>query len=675
MSDNFNSDLKRIEFLRSEIKKHNYLYYQLDKPELLDAAYDELCKELMVLENSHMIQEPDSQTRTIGGGIDKRFNKLPHIRPMLSLGNAFSFEDIGDFYERIKKSFPLANFICEPKIDGLSFSAIYNDGKLQHALTRGDGKYGEEITENFKQLIDVPLFINFKEELEVRGEIYISKDDFLQLNHDRISEMEEEFANPRNAAAGSLRQLNSEIVKKRKLRYFVWGGFLEDCRSQAEFLLKMQELGFCVNKEIVICNELKEINNYYLAMYQKRAELLYDIDGLVYKVNNIDIQKNLGQTSKAPRWAVAHKFPAEVAVTRIEDIIIQVGRTGVLTPVAILKPINVGGVLVSRATLHNEEEIKRKDFRIGDVVDIKRAGDVIPQIIKVDLSKRTGEEKIFDFPKHCPACDSEVERLPKEAAIRCTGGRNCPAQLLEYLCYFVDKDAFNIIGFGAKQIEEFFNSSLIKNPVDIFKIPYLDSNILRALESKNGWGAKSISNLLASIEKSKNISLDKFIYSLGIRHVGQVNAEIIARHFKTFDDFYSELKNNKFEDLERIDGIGPIMLDSIRKFFSNKHNIDFVEKLSHYITVSEVNDIFKKDSLLYGKKIIFTGSLNSMSRDEAEKISKEFGANIVSSISKKTDFIIIGTGGGSKLEKAKKLGIETLSEQEWLSILSTVSSV
>ncbi|MDJ1257892.1 MAG: NAD-dependent DNA ligase LigA [Candidatus Midichloria sp.] len=674
MLSSLESDLKRVEFLRSELKRHNYLYYQLNKPEILDAEYDFLSKELERLEKLHGIEEVNSPTQTVGGALDVKFNKVAHLRPMLSLGNAFSFSDIADFYERITKVYSEVEFICEPKIDGLSFSALYQKGKLKYALTRGTGEYGEDITENFKQIIAVPQTIDYYEELEIRGEVYIRKDDFMALNNERSLKREEEFANPRNAAAGSLRQLDSNITKERKLRYFVWGGFFEHCVSQNNFLVKTKELGFCVNEDIILCKTLEEINSYYLEMSEKRAALPYDIDGLVYKVNNIKMQQALGQTSKAPRWAIAHKFQAAVAITQIEDIIVQVGRTGTLTPVALLKPVNVGGVLVSRATLHNEDEIKRKDFRIGDVVSIKRAGDVIPQVIEVDVSKRNGNERIFEFPKNCPVCESSVEQIEGETAIRCTGGRNCPAQLLEYLCYFVRKDAFDIIGLGEKQLEEFLEDGLIQEPADIFKIPEVGADILDNLEKKTGWGKKSIANLLNAIEKSKRIRLDKFIYSLGIRHIGQVNAEIIAKHFRTFEYFYGDLKDDKFDALERINGIGPTMIESIESFFADAKNIKFIEELLQYITIEDMEENDNIYSPLYNKKIIFTGSLESMARDQAEQISKELGAKIVSSVSKKTDFVIAGSEAGSKLNKAKDLGVQVLAEQAWLDMINLLRS-
>ena len=669
MSENLENDLKRIEWLRTEIKRHNYLYYQLNKPEISDAQYDVLIKELIALEKLHGIEESYSPSQQVGGNLDNKFKKVAHTKPMLSLNNAFSFEEITDFYARVEKSFHNIQFVCEPKVDGLSFTATYNYGKLQYALTRGDGQYGEDITTNFKEVINTPICISYRGKLEIRGEVYIRKDDFIALNKKRRMKGEEEFANPRNAAAGSLRQLDSNITKTRMLRYFVWGGYLDEVTSQYEFFTRIKALSFCVNEEIVICTSLKEINNYYLAMLEKRANLPYDIDGLVYKVNDFNIQQALGQTSKAPRWAIAHKFPAEIAMTTIKDIIVQVGRTGVLTPVAVLQPVNVGGVLVSRATLHNGEEIRRKDFRVGDFVSVKRAGDVIPQVVEVDLGKRSGQEKVFSFPKQCPVCSSEVEQIEGETAIRCTGGHNCSAQLLEYLCFFVSKDAFNIVGFGEKQIEEFLQDGLIKTPIDIFKIPDLPTVSLVKLEKKSGWGKKSVSNLLNAIQRIKVIKLDKFIYSLGIRNIGQVNAAVIAKHFKSFDNFYKTIKDNQFNALSKINGVGPIIINSIQKFFANEKNISFIEELKQYVTIINSIENTVNRSPLYEKKIIFTGTLKSMTREQAEKVSEKLGVKIVSGVSQKTDFVIAGNKAGSKLKKALELGVKVLTENEWLELI------
>ena len=670
MFGDLENNLNRIEWLRAEIKKHNYLYYQLSKPEIPDAEYDMLIKELAALEKFHDIKTPYSPSKTVGSALDSKFKKVAHTKPMLSLSNAFSIDEVADFYERMQKFFTEIEFVCEPKIDGLSFAAIYNQGRLQYALTRGDGEYGEDITANFKEVIDVPSQINYYGRLEIRGEIYIRKDDFIELNNMRRDNGEEAFANPRNAAAGSLRQLDSSIIKTRKLRYFVWGGHLDAVTSQYELLIKIKVLNFCVNEEIVICNNLKEINSYYLIMLEKRASLPYDIDGLVYKVNDCKIQQALGQTSKAPRWAIAHKFPAEIAMTTIKDIIVQVGRTGVLTPVAILQPVNIGGVLVSRATLHNEEEIRRKDFRIGDFVSVKRAGDVIPQLIKVDINKRSGQEKSFIFPEKCPVCNADVEQEEGEAAIRCTGGYSCSAQLLEYLCYFVSKDAFDIVGFGEKQIEEFLEDGLIRMPVDIFKIPDLPTVLLNNLQQKHGWGEKSVVNLLNAIQHAKKIKLNKFIYSLGIKNIGQVNAEIIANYFRSFDNFYETINNNQLYELSKINGIGPIIINSIQKFFADKKNILFIEELRQYVKIIDNTEQIISWSPLYEKKIIFTGTLKSMARQQAEKKSKELGAKIVSGVSQKTDFVIVGSEAGSKLKKALELGLKVLTEEEWLDLIN-----
>jgi DNA ligase (NAD+) len=669
-----NSDLKfisnEINRLRLEIKRHDDLYYNLNKPEISDAEYDALCLKLRKLEKEYGLSDLESFDSKPGGEADSRFKKVPHQRPMLSLDNAFSINEVQSFYNKVRQYSESEKFVCEPKIDGLSFAALYEEGELRYALTRGDGIYGEDITANFLKVIGVPLKISSKQKIEVRGEVYINKKDFIDLNEIRAKNNKDLFANPRNAAAGSLRSLDSKIIEERNLRYFVWGGNIKGVNTQWELLQNLKSLEFCVNDEVRICNTSEEIQLYYNEMFLKRSSLAYDIDGLVYKVNDCQMQNLMGQNSKFPRWAIAHKFPAEVSSTIIKDIIIQVGRTGVLTPVAILEPVGIGGVLVSRSTLHNEEEIIRKDIRIGDQVSIRRAGDVIPQIIEVDFNQRTGEEKKFIFPKNCPICGSLVKKVDKEVAVRCINGKVCRAQLQEYIKHFISKDGFNILGLGEAQIEELLEIDLIKDAVDIFRIN--KSNLLQNLKQRDGWGDKSISNLLSSIERAKNINLDKFIYSLGIRHVGTVTAELLAEYFKNFELFYTNIESDKLGDLEKIDGIGPIIFKSIKDYFSEEDNVKFIGELSRYVKIIDYKNNRSNDnisSILSGKRIIFTGTLESMSREEAQKKAKELGAKVVSDISVKTDLIVVGAQAGSKLDKAQKLNIKILSEKEWLELI------
>lgn len=663
-----NNKLKeRLSELKELLIHHNKLYYDMDAPEISDAAYDALYKEFAALEKQTYLSDGSNNlSEKIGGSVDNKFGKIKHIRPMLSLSNAFSQQDIVDFYKRISQSYENEKIIlvCEPKIDGLSFSAVYRNGVLQYAATRGDGEYGENVTENFKTIDSVPINIPYDGEVEVRGEVYMSKNAFLALNETRSIAGEEVFANPRNAAAGSLRQLDSSITKSRRLEYFVWGGYIEGCVSQYDLLQTFKKMHFRVNENIIVSDSIEETIGYYDHMYDTRAALEYDIDGLVYKVNDIRKQQMLSNNSKFPKWAIAHKFPAILAKTMVNDIIVQVGRTGVITPVALLEPVNVGGVLVSKASLHNADEIIRKDLRVGDVVNIKRAGDVIPQIVNVDLTFRTEQCKIFEFPSSCPVCHSDLEKVEEEAAIRCINTRGCKAQLIEYIKYFVSKDAFNIVGLGEKQLVELLQEGLLQTPADIFRITEERANILK---QKKGWGDKSISNLLNAIEQARNIRLDKFIYSLGIRNVGQVNAGLIAEYFLSFNNFYKHMVANNFSQMLAIDGIGETIITSIEEFF--RKNLLFVDDLSSMVNIIDIAKIDATNARLYNKKIIFTGTLSGITRDEAEKISKEQGAIIVSSISSKTDFVIVGNNAGSKLIKAQKLKIPILSEEEWRALL------
>lgn len=636
------------ERLRKELERHNQLYFQYDNPAIPDSDYDALKQKY----------EESGGVLPIGAAPLEKFGKLVHKKPMLSLDNAFTKEDVENFFSKINRFLNLdedIEIICEPKIDGLSFSARYEDGRLIQAGTRGDGNIGEDVTANIKAIQNFPLSIAHNGMLEIRGEVYMSHESFHILNIDG------KFANPRNAAAGSLRQLDPEITRSRNLRYFAYGIGNGELSATTHYeLLKMLKLfGFTVNNEIKIANNIDEIIAFYEAISSKRYELGYDIDGIVYKVNRLDYQTRLGFVSRSPRWAIAHKFPAEKGKTKLLDIKIQVGRTGALTPVAELAEINIGGVMVSRATLHNEDEIKRKDIRIGDIILVQRAGDVIPQIIGVDLTMRAKNSSAFIFPTHCPICGNIALKPEGEAITRCTGGLSCEAQVVERLIHLVSKDAFDIAGLGNSQIELFHNIGLIKSPKDIFMLER-HKDILLTLE---GYGERSVSNLLTAIEKAKNITLDRFIYALGIRYVGEITAKLLALNFSKWES----LAKANIEELTAIEGIGSKLGAEIISFFNEEHNILTIKELEELVNIRPYQKI-TKSSAISGKIIVFTGTLEKMGRSEAKALAENLGAKVASAISTKTDFLVAGVDSGSKLNKARELGITIIDENEWLNI-------
>ncbi|WP_374699427.1 NAD-dependent DNA ligase LigA [Wolbachia endosymbiont (group A) of Limnophora tigrina] len=646
------TDLEKMrEKLQNQINHHNILYYQKSKPEISDAEYDELKKKLAAIE-----PEAYATQDSVGAPPDERFSKVEHQEPMLSLENAYDEQGVEKFLSKIKR-FLIADeieILCEPKIDGLSFSAIYEDGKFVKAATRGDGFVGEDVTHNVATIKGFPKFLqDVQGRLEVRGEIYISNSDFLKLNENN------EFANPRNAAAGSLKQLNTNITAKRPLRYFAYSliGGIE--KSQSEVLEKLEKLGFCVNEHRSLTSSLNGMLKFYNEIYDYRYNLDYDIDGIVYKVNDLVLQSRLGSTHKAPRSALAYKFSAVYAKTKLNKIFIQVGRTGVLTPVADLVPVNIGGVLVSRASLHNQDEIKRKDIREGDVVTIKRAGDVIPQIVKVDEGSRHANMPEFVFPDICPECGSKVQI--EGVAVRCPKEFNCKAQIVEKLKHFVSKDAFDIVGLGEKQIKFFYDLELIRQIPDIF---ILEERLKEfSLKEHHGWGEKSIANLLSAIQSRRVISLDRFIFSLGIRFIGQVAAELLANYYVSYDNWYNSMSSNDVE-LVGIDGIGEKVAESLKSFFSQERNIKMLNDLTAYLQILPVSSN-SSDSFLNNKIIVFTGKLRAMSRGEAKVRAKVLGAKISSSLSTKTDYLIAGEDPGSKYKKAMELGVEILDEEQW----------
>ncbi|XVN43620.1 MAG: NAD-dependent DNA ligase LigA [Candidatus Rickettsia vulgarisii] len=680
---------KLLKQLAKEIEKHNKAYYQDNAPIISDAEYDQLFNLNLQIETKfpHLILM-DSPSKKVGSTASEKFSKVTHLTPMLSLSNAFDDQDLIDFIDRIKNFLRLDNFqpiFCEPKIDGLSFSAIYEDGILKVASTRGDGYIGENITENIKTIKDFPSTLNNAPKLlEVRGEVYINKDDFLLLNNIQESLGKDKFANPRNAAAGSLRQLDPNVTASRPLKYFVYaiGSASEKIAdSQSELLKKLKELNFVINDIGKLANSIEDIRSFYEYLNSLRDKLPYEIDGIVYKLNDFALQQRMGFIARSPRFAIAYKFPAIVGQTKLLNITVQVGRTGVLTPVAELEPISIGGVIVARATLHNYQEIIRKDIRIGDVVSLQRAGDVIPQIIAADISKRiNGTEKV-PLPTNCPSCGSHLHYEQDTIIIRCDNGLNCPTQNYERICHFVSKNALDIDGLGKKQVEFLLEKSLIKNPVDIFYLQENNEKSLTKLENMPGWGKKSVENLFANIEKSKNISLNRFIYSLGIRHIGEQNAKLLAQEFSSYNNFISTMESlvNKdkendqyqqnYQKLNDLEGIGDKILVDIIDFFDIKENLEIIHQLSKILTIQDCNQQANQ-TILSGKVIIFTGSLLTLSRAEAKSQAEKLGAKVTSSVSSNTDFVIAGADAGNKLKKAKELGIKVITEDQWLEMIS-----
>ncbi|MBS5833539.1 MAG: NAD-dependent DNA ligase LigA [Alphaproteobacteria bacterium] len=672
---------KQLEYLAKEIEKADIAYYQNDAPYLDDAAYDKLRRLNDALEAKFpALIRNDSPSKRVGAMVKSEFKKVELSVPMLSLADIFSEEELKDFIMSIKRFLNSSDdiiFTSEPKMDGLSFSALYVNGIFTRGSTRGDGKIGEDITENLKAIRGFPLFLNKEapEVFEVRGEVFMSKADFLALNQKNEEEHKKTFANPRNAAAGSLRQLDTRITKERRLSFLVytWGEVSEiRWKSQVEFLEYVKELGFPVNPYNKVCRNEQELLDSFETLMENRADLPYDIDGIVYKVNDLELQKRLGFLTRTPRWAIAHKFPAEQAITRLNNIRVQVGRTGALTPVADLEPVNVGGVLVSHATLHNEDEIKRKDIRIGDMVIIQRAGDVIPQVVSVLTEKRSTELPEFQFPTVCPECGAHAIREEDEAVRRCTGGLSCPAQAVERLKHFVSREAFNIEGLGDKVIDEFYKEGIIKTPYDIFTLEERNkpADLFSAsqslnLENREGWGKKSVSKLFDAINKSKSISLQKFIYALGIRQVGTATAYLIAKHYHTFTAFMSAMVQQDLQLLVSIDGIGPAMAKDIVEFFKEEHNLTVINDLLSVISIEEFEGIANTTSEIFGKTIVFTGTLTTLTRSEAKSKALAFGAKVAGSVSTNTDYVIAGENAGSKLKKAQELGVKVITEEEF----------
>jgi len=658
--------IKRLEILATLINKHNYFYHTKDQPQISDDEYDKLVKENLELESKFPeLTLKISPSNKVGGKIQNKFKKSNHLSSMYSLANGFNEKDLIEFNERVKKFLNLEvnkklEYICEPKIDGLSLNLTYKNGTLISAATRGDGKVGEDVTKNITNIKNIPqkLKNNYPDLIEIRGEVFITKSDFEKIN----SNLDEKnkFSNPRNAAAGSLRQLDYNISRSRPLK-FLAHGIGKSSKVFSEFDKFYQSIKkFGINRNILNLKttNLELIYKFYKEIDNKRSSLDYDIDGLVVKLNNLSNQKRLGIVGKNPRWSIALKFSAEKAITLIKDIDFQVGRTGSITPVARLESVNLGGVIISNATLHNFDEIRKKNIQIGDVVEIQRAGDVIPQVLRV-IKKNIQKSKTIEFPKKCPVCGGDTFKEKDEAVLRCINTYGCHAQKISQITHFIGKKAFNIDGFGEKQVKQFFNLKLIKNVFDIFLL----KDQKKIIEKLEGWGKLSVANLINSIEKAKTINLDKFIYALGIRFIGEINAEILAKELKSVENFISTSQNTLV--LSNIDGLGPKAISSINNYFSYDQNISLIKNLSKILNIKN-NKISNSKNFFNGKSIVFTGTLSSISRDEAKYMAKEVGAKILSSVTRNTDYIIVGEKAGSKAKKAIQLNLKTFSEKEFL---------
>src|SRR5579885_3432593 len=676
--------------LTAEITEHDRRYYQQDRPTISDAEYDALRARYNAIERRFPeLRTLESLSLKVGAAPTGRFRKVRHAVPMLSLDNAFSEDDVADFVARIRRFLKLGDdetiaFSAEPKIDGLSMSLRYEDGALVTAATRGDGSEGEDVTANIRTLRDVPQKLkgkNVPPVCEVRGEVYMTKQAFLALNERQKAAGEQTFANPRNSAAGSLRQKDPSVTASRPLGFFAyaWGEMSEmPAETQSGMIKWFETCGFKTNPLTKMCRSVEALLRFHREIEAQRATLDYDIDGVVYKVDRLDWQERLGYVSRNPRWAIAHKFPAEKATTIVRDIEIQIGRTGALTPVAKLEPVTVGGVVVQNATLHNEEEIKRLDVRIGDTVMIQRAGDVIPQVLGVVAEKRPAHAKEYHFPKKCPCpLHTDVVRETiaggaEGARAHCTGEFACPYQTVEHLKHFVSRRAFDIDGLGEKQIEFFYEQGWVKEPADIFTLEARNTDL--RLESYEGYGETSVRNLFSAIERRRRIALERFIFALGMRQVGETTALALARGYGSWEAFHDAcLKVAKGDEeaaaeMDALDQIGDTVIDSIRAYFGESHNRGIVERLTREVTILDVEKP-KADSRIAGKTIVFTGSLEKMTRDEAKAAAERLGAKVSGSISKKTDLVVAGPGAGSKLAKAKKLGVTVLTEDEWAKLV------
>ena len=696
--DQARSELAR---LASLLQQANIDYHQNDSPSLSDAEYDRLKQRNAAIEAQFpALKREDSPSDQIGAAAADGFGKITHALPMLSLGNAFDTADVEDFEDRILRYLGINDktklaYTAEPKIDGLSLSLRYESGRLVQAATRGDGQVGENVTENARTITDIPQIIEGAPDvLEVRGEVYMRHSDFQALNARQAEKGAKLFANPRNAAAGSLRQLDAAITKARPLRFFAyaWGELSMPLASQqSAAIARLESFGFSTNPLTKLCPSVADLVAQYETIMTAREALDYDIDGVVYKVDDLVLQARLGFRSTTPRWAIAHKFPAEMAWTRLEAIDIQVGRTGALSPVARLTPITVGGVVVSNATLHNEDYIAGrdasggqirdgKDIRVGDLVQVYRAGDVIPKIADLDLSQRPKGSAIFAFPQSCPECGSPAVRDPGDAVRRCTGGLICPAQGVERLKHFVARKAFDIEGLGAKQIEMFFSDDLlpVREPADIFTLEARDAVSLAPLKNRDGWGGKSASNLFAAINERRNIGLGRLLFALGIRHLGEAGGNLLAAHYGDWASLVSALdqaaagEGAEWDNLRAIDGVGEVMARSLINAFAPGPERQAIDRLAAHLTVQDAPKPQTDASPVAGKTLVFTGTLEQMSRAEAKARAETLGAKVAGSVSAKTDLLIAGPGAGSKAKKAADLGVETIDEAAWLALIEGI---
>jgi len=682
--------------LRARLDRANRAYHVEDAPEISDAAYDALRARALALEAAFpRLASPDSPTRQVGAAPAEGFAKVRHRVRMYSLANAFDDAELADFVRSVRSFLGLSDeaelaFTAEPKIDGLSLSLRYEGGRLVQAATRGDGQEGENVTANALTVDDIPeRLAGAPDILEVRGEVYMTHADFAALNARQAARGDKTFANPRNAAAGSLRQLDATITAARPLRFFAyaWGELSEPLAdTQLGSIERLAALGFSTNPMTARCDDLAQMRAIYARVEQARADLDYDIDGVVYKVDDLALQQRLGYRSTTPRWAIARKFPAETAWTRLEAIDIQVGRTGALSPVARLSPVTVGGVVVSNATLHNEDYIagrdaqgnpirEGRDIREGDWVQVYRAGDVIPKIADVDLKKRPQGAAPYEFPARCPACGSEAIREEGDAVRRCTGGLICPAQAVEKLKHFVSRAAFDIEGLGTKQVEALYADGWIREPADIFDLEANYGSGPRQLKNREGWGEKSAKNLFQAIEDRREIELDRVIFALGIRHIGESAAQLLARHYGSWAAFRGAVREAEdresaaWADLVNIDGIGTVMAESLVTAFAQERERASIDRLAERLTITDVAAPSTEGSPVAGRTLVFTGTLEKMSRAEAKARAEALGAKVSGSVSAKTDLVIAGPGAGSKAKKAAELGIETIDEDAWLRLI------
>lgn len=654
----------KVEKLRQKINHHNYLYYSQDNPKISDSEYDKLFKELKELEEKYPdLITDDSPTQRVGAAPLKSFTTVTHKVPLISLDNAFSEKELRDFDERVRKGLnqDKIEYVCEMKMDGLAISLEYKNGKFIRGSTRGDGKQGEDITLNLKTVKSIPLVLNEKVDIEARGEVYLSYKDFIRFNEERIEAGETKFANPRNAAAGSLRQLDSKITAQRPLAIYNYGAILEDKKitKHSEVLEYLKHLGFRINPNTEICQGIEAVLKFIDKWESQREKLDYEIDGIVVKVNDLADQKKLGATTHHPRWAIAFKYPAMQAETIVEDIAVQVGRTGAITPVAHLKPVHLAGVMVKRATLHNEDEIKRLEIKIKDHVKVQRAGEVIPEVVSVVKNKRTGQEKEFHMPKKCPVCGGEIFRPEGEAVSRCINFA-CPAQVKERIRHFCTRGAMDIEHMGPAIIDQLVENKIIQDVGDIYSLKKDDLTQLERMAEK------SAQNILDAIEKSKERDFDRLIFGLGIRNVGKHIASLLTEQFPSLE----KLEQAKEKDISNIYGVGPTVAKSVVHFFKQKQNQMVLEKLSN-AGIRMKAKISSGPKPLAGKKIVLTGTLETLSRDEAQSLIRKLGGQPSSSVSSQTDFVVFGKEPGSKLDKAKKLGVKCLSEEEFKTIIKT----